>query len=275
MLRGVCRVWLVLAGLVILASRAASALDADEIAAAWVAHEGTATYRAVGTLDERQTDASLISVGIEVRRRAGQELIKVTRGSSYAQGVQMNDRGQSSAVYVPSESRVYRYGGGGKAGRSHRLGVLEWMVKGGSHELVGDDKVAGRSVYRLKVTAGRDRSHIYEAWIDKSEFVALRLIISWRGRIWRAISYDNVNFQAQLGDSDLDVQAGSATDVDMAHPRVPPIFYSSGEDLRKRTGIRLLVPKTLPDGYCYSSICITPPFPMNPFRRREIGRAHV
>ncbi|MBI5833812.1 MAG: hypothetical protein HZB16_16085 [Armatimonadetes bacterium] len=267
MIRGVFRAWLWFAGLALLASHGALALDAGEIAAAWVAHEASACYRAVGTLDERQTDAGLVTVGVEVRRRGGQEFIKVTRGSTYAMGCQMNDRGQSSAVYLPSEGRVYRYGSA-KTGRAHRLGVLEWMIKGGSSELVGDDNVAGRSCYRLKVSGGRDKSHIYEAWIDKTEFVALRLIVSWRGRIWRAISYDNVNFQAQLSDSDLDVQAGSATEVDMGHPKVGPVCFASGEDLRKRTGIRLLVPSYLPDGYQFHSISLTPPFPMNPFRRR-------
>lgn len=269
MTRGVWRAWLMVAGLALCAGRVALALEAGELASAWVAHEGTVTYRAVGTLDERQTDASLVSVGVEVRRRSGQEFVKVTRASSYSMGCQMNDRGQTSAVYLPSENRVYRYGGGGKSGRAHRLGVLDWIVKSGTPELLDDDKVAGRSCYRLKIAGGRDKSHIYEAWIDKTEYVALRLIVSWRGRIWRAISYDNVNFQAQLGDADMDVQAGSATVVEMGRPpKVGPICYASGDDLRKRTGIRLLVPKWLPDGYEFQSISITPPFPMNPFRRR-------
>ena len=247
--------------------------SASELVKRWMTAEHAATFRAVGQGEEQQTDGETVSVGIEMRRRAGAELIKVVSGPAFYQGAQISDRGTRSAVWLPSEHRVYEWESAGRQSFSQHLQTIEHASHGDARDL-GEETVCGRATRHLTVTSRRSDS-VLEAWVDSEQMVALKLSLRHGDRVWRSYSFENVNFAPGLSDGDLDPDAPSSAAVVSlaAGKRGDPVRLGTPAELRAQTGLRSMIPSWLPDGFRFDTILLSPPQQVpNLFRRRVMVR---
>lgn len=247
---------------------------ASDLAHRWIASEKSAQYRAVGSWEERQCDGHMATASIELRRRPGAIWVRVTRGTPAAQGVQYADTGQGVDIWVPSEKRLYKLKEATAAMAVPRLYGIEPAAAQGEMRYVGEETIANRPAYRLRIALKTRRPVVHDVWVDKARFVALKIATQHGGRPWRVMQFDHFNGEAELGDDDFRVQAPDDAKVVQggAGRRAEPMRIGSAQDAAQQYGVRVMSPTWLPAGYAFDAVLTSQPHPAGLLRRRILVR---
>lgn len=239
---------------------------------------GKVTYTAVEQLEERQADNTLAKVTNSVKQAPGKERSAYVSGPTAYRGVIMADDGKQLKIYIPVEKRCYVFGSHSRYAAKRRQEELVRLRDKFDARLVGQQTVAGRPSWHVKLTSKAKDGPELDVWIDSREYVALRQDLRSRGNTWRRSEYSRVNFGASLAAKEFEYNPPGGTKIikmpgrneEDQHPS--PYQLKSPGEVREKANLRLLQPKYLPPSYTFDGIYLYPPTPNGIFQRRLATR---
>lgn len=123
-------------------------------------------------------------------------------------------------------------------------------------ELVGKDKIAGRSVYVLEVNPQHRHHGKRKFWVDAEKWVKLKTEdITPEGTVASMSYYTKIYFVNSIPDEKfrVDLPEGYRVEQDPDHPRTMPL-----EKARQVAGFRILEPTYLPSGFKVAGAAVIP-----------------
>lgn len=228
---------------------------------------------------EYQADGRPVRIEAEVRRRAGKEFIRYLSGPEPYRNVVFSDDGRRYLIYIPAEGRAYRYGTPGVVER-RRFEFRHLRTKC-SARLEEPESVAARRALHLRFVpreAGWPETHL---WLDASTKAVLRYRQMLRGRVWSEVETERIDYDRPPSEDELSYTVPDGTEVVPmpafgrgTHPE--PIRFASAAELRRRTGLRVMAPTYLPQGFRRMDrpYMLHAPMPGNVVRRR-LSVGHV
>ncbi|NUP98458.1 MAG: DUF2092 domain-containing protein [Armatimonadetes bacterium] len=266
-----------LTALLLLASAAWPAPSATTILTQYLQRLGRAEYTASEVISERQADGTPIVVRSEVKHKAGRERFAFTKGPGPYRGVVAADDGNRHVVYMPAEKRAYYYPSVASTFEQRRRKELGEAGERFELALLGQETVAGRTTWHLRLTARKQPGPRVDVWIDSQQFVALRQETRVRDQLWRSSVFQQVDFSPNLPANAFAFEAPDGVQQvkvtsEAETARVPTMRFASARELRGRVGVRAMQPKYIPEGFRFDSLLLYPPAPSNPFHRRLAAR---
>ncbi|MCC7490839.1 MAG: DUF2092 domain-containing protein [Fimbriimonadaceae bacterium] len=246
---------------------------ADDILRLYGEQYGSVAYKGAEWIQDRQADGQPVAVRAEVRQKTGRDYSAISRGPGPYVGAITADDGQRCVIYLPNERRAYLYPSRAAEARSRRRQEMELLRDKYDRRLLGQEQIAKRACHRIRMTPKVAGLPEVEVWIDTQQYVALRQIVTSRGKVARQSYFYHITYNPELSDEQFRVALPAGTSsitvpTGEGAQRAEPVRYQSLRDLWTKANLRAMLPRYLPTGFKADGYHLQVPFPGGLFRRR-------
>ncbi|MBI2263614.1 MAG: hypothetical protein HYU64_00345 [Armatimonadetes bacterium] len=123
-------------------------------------------------------------------------------------------------------------------------------------ELLGSEEIGGREAYKIQVSPAGGRRGGRVVWIDRQEYLLLRVDrLKPNGETVASTSLSDITLNPRLSPKEFVFKAPGNAEVVTDLPNINPRALAQ---LEHRTGLSLMVPSHLPEGFRFSGAKLVP-----------------